>query len=231
MRKYLSIFMAFILAFAINSFYFAQEANADTLTLPNDQYQVTVDGVTYDVSTIIAGDFKTSTVTDGNTTDTVIHNSVTGVTYVNGEKVSNEFVNFIESVVETDDEESVSVEVKDDMLETFSNDQGGGVGVSWIYEYTNPGSFNLTSMTASIVIGVLAAVFTKNILVGILATIASSLIATMTTNEKKTIYYIEVRYWQPDYNWPLLYKDYKSDVTFYEYSTYKGYITSATIYH
>lgn len=231
MRKYLSIFMAFILAFAINSLYMVQEANADTLTLPSEQYQVTVEGVTYDVSTSIAGDFKTVTVTDGNRTDTVVHNSLTNITYVNGEKISNEFVNFVESIVETEDEESVSVEIKADTPETLTVDQGGGQGASWIFEYTNPGSFNLTSIVTTVVVGVLAAVFTANIIVGALAAIATALITAMTTNEKKTIYYIETRFWQPDYQFPKLYKDYKSDVNFYQYSTYKGLITSATIYH
>jgi len=95
------------------------------------------------------------------------------VTYVNGEKISNDFVNFIESVEVTDDEETVSLKLK-----IGYRLQGGGVGVSWIYEYTNPGSFNLTSITTSVVIG-------------ILAIIATALIATTTNNEKKTIYCIE----------------------------------------
>ncbi|WP_206701640.1 hypothetical protein [Lysinibacillus sphaericus] len=41
--------------------------------MPNNQYQVTVEGVTYDVSINIAGNFKMITVTDGHTTDTAIH--------------------------------------------------------------------------------------------------------------------------------------------------------------
>ncbi|MBE5082725.1 hypothetical protein QUF65_14120 [Lysinibacillus sphaericus] len=34
------------------------------------------------------------------------------ITYVNGEKISNDFVNFIESVEVTDDEETVSLKLK-----------------------------------------------------------------------------------------------------------------------
>lgn len=233
MKKFLSLLMALTLFLSINTLFLA-EAKAEAL--PDEQYQVTVDNQTYDVNIHIQDNLKTVTVDDGNTIETVVYDMENNKTYVNGEEISNELVTFFEEISEDKEFQSISLQPDNPSLSEkdtpilYSNDQGGGVGVSWIYEYTNNGSINLSSLTTAAIVGVLAAVFTKNVIVGGLAAVATA-IAGAISSEKSTIYYKEVRYWQPDPNWPKLYKDYKSELTFYKYSTYTGFITSATIIH
>lgn len=216
MKKCLSLIMALILFFSINSMVIT-EAKAEEF--PVEQLEITVEDVNYNLNIHTQDNLRTVIVDDGYTTETVVYDMKNKKTYVNGEEISSGVITSIEELP-----------LIENSIQTFAVDQGAGVGMTWRYEYTNYGYINLGSLTSAAIIGVLAAVFTKNVVVGGLAAIATA-IAGSISSERKTIYYKEVRYWKPDYNWPKLYKDYKSELTFYKYAQYTGLITSKTIHH
>ena len=225
-KKFLSLIMALTLVLSINTF-FLTKVKADTLS--DEQYQVTVDNQMYNLNIHIQDNLKTVTVDDGSTIETVVYNMENSKIYINGEEISNTLVTFFEEIIE--DEESFSLTPPDNLPSTSrANVPDAGWSNSWIYEYSNKGSINLSSLATAAIVGVLAAVFTKNVIVGGLAAVATA-IAGAISSERSTIYYEEIRYWQPDYNWPKLFKDYKSVITFYKYSGYTGKITTKTIYH
>ncbi|MGE7694456.1 hypothetical protein ACQKNC_10085 [Lysinibacillus sp. NPDC094177] len=224
-KNFLSLIMALTLVLSINTFFLAK-AKADTLSY--EQYQVTVDNQMYDLKIHLQDNLKTVTVDDGNTVETVVYNMENNKVYVDGEEISNTLVTFFEEIVE--DEKSFSLSPPDNLPLNRAADQSAGWSNSWIYEYSNKGSINLSNLTTSVIVGVLAAIFTKNVIVGGLAAIATA-IAGSISSEKSTVYYEELRYWKPDVNWPEFYKDYKSVITFYKYSRYTGKITTKTIYH
>lgn len=218
MKKCLSLIMALILFFSINSMVIA-EAKAKAEELPVEQFEVTVEDVKYDLNIYTQDNLRTVIVDDENTIETVVYDMENKKIYVNGEEISSGVVTPIEEL-----------QRMDDSIQTFAADQGAGVGVTWMYEYTNRGYINFGSLATAAIVGVLAAVFTKNAIVGGLAAVATAITGAISS-DRKTVYYTEVRYWKPDPNWPKLYKDYKSVLTFYKYAEYTGKITSKTIYH
>lgn len=208
--------MALILFFSINSMVIT-EAKAEEL--PVEQFEVTVEDRSYDLNIHTQDNLKTVIVDDGNTIETVVYNMENKKIYVNGEEISSGVVTSIEELPGMNNS-----------IQTFAADQGAGVGMTWMYEFTNLGYVNFGSLTTAAIVGVLAAVFTKNVVVGGLAAITTA-IAGAVSSERKTVYYKQIRYWKPDPNWPKFYKDYKSELTFYKYAQYTGKITSKTIYH
>lgn len=202
-------------------------AKAENLSPATDyQYQVIVNEETYNLDVSVQGNTQTIAVDDGNVTETIVHDMESDEIYANGEKVSRKTITSLEEIAGIERTQS---NPNDNSITPYANEIGAGFGAIYVYEFTDYGEINFGSITTHAIIGILAAIFTKNLIVGGLAAVASAISGSITS-ERKTIYYKHNRYSRPDPNWPLLYKDYREEVWFYKYKTYTGLITKGTFY-
>lgn len=153
-------------------------------------------------------------------------NPATNELYLNGELIPYETVRSFKELGE-----SLSLEESDSLdgniITPFSADQGAGVGITWVYEYTDYGSINVAGMTVGAIATVLATIFSKGKTIPLLAG-AATVIASSISSGSGTVWYKRVHYTKKNTYFPSL-RDPRDVISFYKYSGYTGLITTVTI--
>ncbi|MCE4044620.1 hypothetical protein [Lysinibacillus fusiformis] len=155
----------------------------------------------------------------------------TGDLYLDGELVDSDLRAFIDDIGNNLFESEDVSNLNEFTISPFSNEQGAGFGGSeWKYEFTDPGSFSYASLTVGAIAAIIASIFTGGILVPLIAGVATAIVGSFTST-RGTVYYTWKRYTKPHWNWPVLLKEYKEEVSFYKDSNRYQLITSETFYH